>query len=125
MRKKARKKENENKQINSMVCLFICHLLFDGELIDLVQHIDTRNIFTISFNDIDQLINRGITTTNDIRGHNSIFATNRKNDLLRENTLRNHCLEINRTLFPPSKISDEEKNIKREKGEEMRRKKER
>lgn len=40
--------------------------LLDRQLIDLIEHIDARDVLAVAFNDIDQLIDCGITPTENI-----------------------------------------------------------
>lgn len=73
--------------------------LLDSELVNLVQDINTRDIVAIAFNDIDQLIDGGITTTENIRRHDAIFSADGVDQLGCEDALRNHGLEVDRTAI--------------------------
>ena len=49
----------------------------DGELVDLVQHIYTRDVSAVAFDHIDQLVDRGIAAAEDIRRHDLVFSYSR------------------------------------------------
>ncbi len=56
--------------------------LLDRQLIDLIQHIDTRDVTTISFNHIDELVDGRVTAAEDVSAHDAIFLADRVHDLL-------------------------------------------
>lgn len=73
--------------------------LLNGELIDLVKDVDGWDILSITFDNVNELIYRGITATKNISRHNTIFSADRVNDLWGKYRLWNHGLEINWASF--------------------------
>lgn len=73
--------------------------LLDRQLVDLIQHIDTRDVSTVSFNHIDELIDGRVTAAEDVSAHDAVFLADRVHDLLCQDRLRDHRLEVNRTLL--------------------------
>lgn len=83
------------------------HLIDDVEflnrqLIDFIQNINAGNISSISFDDVDQLINGGVTATNNICAHDAILSTYSLNYRSGQISLGNHGLKVDRPFLSSS-----------------------
>jgi hypothetical protein len=73
------------------------------ELINLVEDVNARDISTVSFNNINKLIDCGIAAAKHVSTHDLILTTNGVHQLVRENGLWDHCLKVNGSfLFAPA-----------------------
>lgn len=76
--------------------------LLDGQLVDLVQNIDARYVSPVAFDDVDELVDGGITSAENIAAHYFIFPANRVDDLVGQDRLLHHRLKVYGTfVFAP------------------------
>lgn len=76
--------------------------LLNSQLINLVQDVDAGDILSVAFNDIDQLINGSITSAEDISTHDLVLLADGLDNLVSQDGLRNHGLEVDGTLVSTS-----------------------
>ena len=57
--------------------------LFNRDFVDHVEHIDARNVNSVAFNHIDQLVNGSILSEGDIGVGELVFFANRHDGLIR------------------------------------------
>ena len=55
-------KYDKNEELDVVACHFLCnrnsHL--DRDLVDFVEHVDARHVHSVAFDDVDQILGRGV-----------------------------------------------------------------
>ena len=75
--------------------------LLDGQLVDLVQHVDAGDVPAIALDHVDELVDRGVASAEDVAAHDLVLPANGVYYLMSQHGLRDHGLEINRALVLP------------------------
>jgi hypothetical protein len=73
--------------------------LLDGELVDLVQHVDAGDVASIALDHVDQLVDGGVAAAEDVSAHDLVLPADHEYDLVREDGLRHHGLEVDGALL--------------------------
>lgn len=76
--------------------------LLDGQLVDLVQNIDAGYVSPIALDDVDELVDGGIASAENITAHYFVLPANGVDDLVGQDGLLHHRLKVNGTfVFTP------------------------